>query len=224
VYPNHIQSTYPKPIAQLWNIGMRLSGLQSGLRRFLRRLPIDLPPNARILDAGCGPGSMSFALLDRWPDARIVATDIDPIMLSHVAAKRRAKNVPATQLQCGLADINHPERVTFESGQVVLEPASFDLVIVGAALEHARLDRALPGLFGLIKPDGVFVNVGMKSDAIGALYGKAFRYDPITWETLSRELHNAGATNLVRIPLMLSEFPANVTRIAVTARKNGKHL
>jgi SAM-dependent methyltransferase len=167
---------------------------------------------------------MSFALLDRWPDARIIATDIDPIMLRHVEAKRRSKRITATQLQCGYADINQPDRVRFEGGEVVLESASFDLVIVGAALEHARLDRALPGLIRLVRPDGVFVNVGMKSDAIGALYGKAFRYDPIPWETLSRELHNAGATNLVRIPLMLSEFPANVTRIAVTARKNGKHL
>jgi len=40
-----------------------------------------LPKHFVTLDLGCGPGSMSQRLLSRFPQARSVALDIDPILL-----------------------------------------------------------------------------------------------------------------------------------------------
>jgi SAM-dependent methyltransferase len=39
-------------------------------------------PGPLILDLGCGPGSLSVRLLERIPDATVVAIDADPVMLA----------------------------------------------------------------------------------------------------------------------------------------------
>ena len=35
-----------------------------------------------VLDLGCGPGSLAVRLLDRIPDATVVAIDTDPLLLA----------------------------------------------------------------------------------------------------------------------------------------------
>jgi trans-aconitate methyltransferase len=35
----------------------------------------------RVIDLGCGPGSLSLRLLERFPDVRILALDVDPVMV-----------------------------------------------------------------------------------------------------------------------------------------------
>ena len=53
----------------------------------------------RLLDLGCGPGSLSRRVLDRLPDAEIVAIDTDPVLLtigrSALAAYQRLHFVDA---------------------------------------------------------------------------------------------------------------------------------
>lgn len=53
-------------------------------RRFSRMLDlveVSLPPRFVALDLGCGPGSLSARLLRRFPQARCVAVDYDPVTL-----------------------------------------------------------------------------------------------------------------------------------------------
>ncbi|MFG1879278.1 class I SAM-dependent methyltransferase [Sphaerisporangium sp. NPDC049003] len=39
-------------------------------------------PDPLVLDLGCGPGSLAARLLDRLPDATVVAIDADPLLLA----------------------------------------------------------------------------------------------------------------------------------------------
>jgi SAM-dependent methyltransferase len=39
-------------------------------------------PDPLVLDLGCGPGSLAVRLLDRMPDATVVALDTDPVLLA----------------------------------------------------------------------------------------------------------------------------------------------
>ena len=39
-------------------------------------------PEPRVLDLGCGPGSLSARVLDRIPGASVVAIDADPVLLA----------------------------------------------------------------------------------------------------------------------------------------------
>src|SRR5206468_2655808 len=41
-----------------------------------------LPPDFVALDLCCGPGSISQRLLQRFPQARTVAVDLDPLLLA----------------------------------------------------------------------------------------------------------------------------------------------
>ncbi len=38
-------------------------------------------PDPLVIDLGCGPGSLSVRLLDRLPEANVVAVDADPLLL-----------------------------------------------------------------------------------------------------------------------------------------------
>ncbi len=76
----------------------------------LAMLPDDLT-GTRVLDAGAGPGEMSFALAERG--AEVVAADISPSLLD-VAARRcpehlrdRIRFVPGDMLETGLGTFDH---------------------------------------------------------------------------------------------------------------------
>ena len=54
-------------------------------------LEVVLPPNFVAVDLCCGPGSLSRRLLSRFPQARVLAVDLDPVLLAlgHVVRKGR---------------------------------------------------------------------------------------------------------------------------------------
>src|SRR4051812_43349395 len=54
---------------------------QSEWRRSCLRLAAGLPPGARILDLGCGPGVSSIALARRVPGSRVLGVDLAARML-----------------------------------------------------------------------------------------------------------------------------------------------
>lgn len=74
------------------------------------------PDAKRVLDAGCGTGSLTFALAERSPAARIIGCDIAETLLGHA----RSTNP-------------HPDRITFEEGDICglpYEDGQFDAALV----------------------------------------------------------------------------------------------
>ena len=61
-------------------------------------------PDPLVLDLGCGPGSLSVRLLDRLPEATVVAVDADPVLL----ALGRAAWAGRPALRFGDADLRVP--------------------------------------------------------------------------------------------------------------------
>ena len=102
----------------------------------LAQVPLDVP--ARVVDLGCGPGSVTAILRQRFPQADIVGVDGSAEML----AKARAA-VP----QC------HFEQADFFAWQPA-EPV--DLIYSNAALHWVDQHAALfPRLVSFLAPDGV---------------------------------------------------------------------
>src|SRR5262245_15212025 len=97
-------------IARLYAVGLTALGFRRGIKRFLDRLALDLPPGAHVLDAGCGTGLLAFWLLDRFPHARVVAFDIDRAMME-VAAHRRACSYEGANLELAIGDLRDPGRL-----------------------------------------------------------------------------------------------------------------
>ena len=59
-----------------------------------------VPPGSRVLDAGCGTGRVTAALLERLPRGRVIAVDGAPSMIEE--ARRR---LPAGRVEFMVADL-----------------------------------------------------------------------------------------------------------------------
>jgi len=81
---------------------------------------VDAGAGERVLDLGCGVGSVSLCLAWRRPDLRVVGLDREPVFLAYAAANAKANGMDA--------------RVTFLEGDVLGPPdairAGFDQVML----------------------------------------------------------------------------------------------
>lgn len=103
----------------------------------------------RVLDLGCGPGSLSARLLHRLPGAEVLAVDADPVLLT--LGRRALGDAGPAWLD---ADLRHPAWVDGA-------PGSWDAAVSTTALHWLPAAR-LPGFYaevaGRLRPGGVFVD------------------------------------------------------------------
>jgi ubiquinone/menaquinone biosynthesis C-methylase UbiE len=120
----------------------RLVGANPGYHAHLRRSASALTGRRRLLDAGCGTGASTAALLAAVPDARIVGVDASGGML----AEARAKPWPGT--------------VSFVESRIedFVSGTSFDGIFAAYLIRNlADPDGTLRSLFSLLRPGGVLV-------------------------------------------------------------------
>lgn len=122
-----------------------------------------LAPGMRVLDCGCGPGSITAGLAEIVGPGEVVGLDIEPRQLE--AAQRLSA-------ERGLANLR------FEQGSVYELPfadASFDVTVAHFVLEHVREPvRALREMRRVLRPGGIA--------AIKDPYYPAFVFRPLTPE------------------------------------------
>ncbi|HKA60779.1 MAG TPA: class I SAM-dependent methyltransferase [Methylomirabilota bacterium] len=208
-------------IAGLYDTSLRVFGFKRAVEQFLERVDWRLPLRPRALDAGAGTGLNGLWFLRQFPGAEVVAFDIDRQMLAVLARRARRLGDLRHRLTVAHGDLRIPEVLTrTDTGQaIVLAPRSFDAVMVGAALEHVPLDVSLEHLARLLRPGGLFLNLGMRQGPSSAMLGRLYRFRPYTTGEIRRRLGRLGFVDVHTLRLTPNEFPANLTRIAVTARK-----
>jgi SAM-dependent methyltransferase len=111
-----------------------------------------LPAPFVALDLACGPGSISQRLLARFPDARAIAVDVDPVML---AIGRGAVGTADGRLRWIEADLASPGWLE------ALGETQVDAVLSTTALHWLRpepLARLYRDLGRLLRPGGLFLN------------------------------------------------------------------
>jgi trans-aconitate 2-methyltransferase len=64
---------------------------------------IQTPHPSRVVDLGCGPGTVTRTLVDRWPDARITGIDSSEAMIAE--ARHLGLEIPDGRLRFELGDI-----------------------------------------------------------------------------------------------------------------------
>jgi SAM-dependent methyltransferase len=106
-------------------------------------------PEPRVLDLCCGPGSISGRALERFPNASILAVDMDPV---HLELGRRTLG---ERVEWRDADLRGSE---WAEGS---EPGSFDAVLSATAI-HWFQPQEVVGLYAtlarLLRQGGMFAN------------------------------------------------------------------
>jgi SAM-dependent methyltransferase len=208
-------------VARLYEYTLRLSGQAKGIERYLARLPLPLPAGARVMDAGCGTGFLALWLAQRFPEATVTAFDLEPRMLEVLTRSTRRAGIPASRLTIATGDLRQPDRLRRLADGAALPPltAALDLIVVGAALEHVPLEETLRGLTRLLRPGGLLLNLAMRDGLVTDLLRLVYRFRPYEPEELSGALARAGLNVLRMERLAARNFPANLTRLSILARK-----
>ena len=111
-----------------------------------------LGPRFRALDLGCGTASLSERILARYPRARVIALDYDPVLL---AIGRRGLGRVGGRLAWVESDLRRP------GWEEALPPGQFDAVLSSTAL-HWLSARELGRVYGTlarrIRRGGLFLN------------------------------------------------------------------
>ncbi len=111
-----------------------------------------------VLDLACGPASISARVLDRFPAARCIAADIDPILME-IGKQVLDANPRITWLDI---DLNHPSwSVNGNDSLGWLKTQSIDAVLTTTALHWLppeALTRVYLELGDILAPGGVVMN------------------------------------------------------------------
>jgi SAM-dependent methyltransferase len=111
-----------------------------------------LPPQFVAVDLASGPGSISQRLLTRFPQARCIAVDLDPLLL---AIGQGALGTLGGRLRWVDADLNQ-EGWTEALGEPAVDAVLSTTALHWLPAEH--LIRLYRQLGELIRPGGVFLN------------------------------------------------------------------
>lgn len=105
-----------------------------------------------VLDLGCGPGSLSARLLRRFPSARVVGVDLDPVLLK--IGRENFSDEPRLRfVSADLADPRWTEKLALDEA-----PAA---ALSTTALHWLQLEdvtRLYGDLARLLRPGGVFLD------------------------------------------------------------------
>ncbi len=109
---------------------------------------IELKPGDRILDFGCGTGTLTIMLKRACPDADVMGLDLDARALA--IAKRKSMESEIT-IEFFQESISKP----YEKSKITEN--SFDHIVSSLVLHHLTSEekrQALKGIFELLKPGG----------------------------------------------------------------------
>jgi ubiquinone/menaquinone biosynthesis C-methylase UbiE len=158
-------------IAQFHDLTFKFNQYGRSIERYLRRHPMPLPYGAHILDAGCGTGLLTLALIRTLTrPARINAVDLSA---SSLAVARKAVEEENEKKSRALHE------VSFTQANVLALPfadASFDLVVTSGVLEYVPLEDGLAELARTLAPGGYLLHLPMRPTPVSRLLEKMYRF------------------------------------------------
>src|SRR5215216_2036148 len=159
--------TYYDRIARLYDLTFKVNGYGRSLDQYFATHPLPVSRGARILDAGCGTGLLTLAVLRsiRFP-VSIMALDLSQ---TSVVAARKSLYYSS----------GRKRDVTFAQGNLLCLPfadESLDLVVTSGALEYVKLADGLAELARVIAPGGHLLHLPVHPGFVGVLLEILFRF------------------------------------------------
>lgn len=206
--------------SRVYDFFMKRIGYERSINRFLATLNIDTHPAGRILDAGCGTGLLGLHFLQRWPQAQLHATDLEPNFLHTTLANAALRGLPADRILTSVSNISSPKQATALDGTSrTLADNSYNLICLGAVVGYAEdTVLSLRQLMQLLAPGGILINLEMSESLTGRFVSWRYQYQNIPLARIEQVIREEGG-EMTPTSLGLKYFPACLTRNALVARK-----
>ncbi|MBI5390250.1 methyltransferase domain-containing protein [Candidatus Woesearchaeota archaeon] len=211
---------FNKNLYNMYGLGMRILGYESGISRFIDNLNLKCQTNSKILDIGCGTGVIGLQLITKFPKSTLMATDIQENFLHELITNTKKRGINNQKISVGISNIATPTKVMLLDGSSVsLNRESFDIVSVGATIGYSKdPKKTIRALLGLIKPGGYFINLEMNEKFIGRWTSSRYHYSNISLTEMKQIIENEGH-NVSVLPISVKYFPTNLTRVGILVQK-----
>lgn len=206
-------------LANVYDGFLAVTGFKKGMENFLDRIPFDFKDGDRALDAGTGTGLVAFYLAKKFPNIEIYASDIDLKMLKEAEAIARKEGI--NNVKFFQNDLNFPEDLyEFGGGKKVTVPVGFfKAIITSGVLEHVDIKKAIPKLSDLILSGGMFLDIGVKKNPMVSVFEIMYKFKFNSLEEIKYLCRKSNLNEAKVINFQASDFPANLSRVAILARK-----
>ncbi|HUS11158.1 MAG TPA: class I SAM-dependent methyltransferase [Pyrinomonadaceae bacterium] len=159
--------SYYDKIAAYYDLTFKLNGYGRSLDQYFSNHPLPVSRGANILDAGCGTGLLTLALLRslHFP-VNITALDLSATSIS--AARKAVAGSPG-----------RTRDVTFAEANLLSLPFadnSLDLVVTSGALEYVPLAEGMTELSRVIAPGGHLLHIPCRPSPATTFLEILFRF------------------------------------------------
>lgn len=159
--------SYYDKIASFYDLTFKLNGYGRSLDQYFALHPLPVSRGAKILDAGCGTGLLTLALLRslHFP-VNITALDLSSTSIS--AARKAVEESPG-----------RTRDVTFTEGNLLslpFEDNSLDLVVTSGALEYVPLSEGMAEIARVIAPGGHMLHLPCRPSTVSTFLEILFRF------------------------------------------------
>ncbi len=140
-------------VASLYNLTFKFNGYGRSLEQYLRANPLPLSTGAKILDAGCGTGLLTLALL-KVIDMPVRITAVDLSATSIATARRAVKE-----------ETGRTQTVAFSQANVLQLPFpdnSFEMIVTSGVLEYVSLGEGFRELARVLAVGGHLLHLPVR--------------------------------------------------------------
>lgn len=144
-------------------------GYKKSVEYFISQLPFSENDPIKVLDAGCGTGLYSFAVVKKYKNAKITAFDLDEKLVAFVKAKV-SKNKFDDQIRAFTADITGPLSE--------IKNEKFDLIITAGVLVYVPHEATVRNLSRFLISGGYFFDSPNRDSTWGRFVCKLYACKP----------------------------------------------
>lgn len=156
-------------VANIYDFFSYITGYRQSIEYFVRQLPFEISAPIKVLDAGCGTGPYTFAILKIFPNAKVTAFDLDKGLVKHLKEKVQRNNLN-DRVSVFTADIQ---------GELSeIENEKFDLIITSGVLVYVPHEKTVRNLSRFLVLGGYFFNSPNRDSAWGRFICKLYNCKP----------------------------------------------